>query len=266
MRRIVFPIALILVCLFSQQFPSHADVGPRIYEAGTKFFAAARLWGLSARGTLEILENAELNNENLVFVRAQITELGGLLGFMVKLLRVYEGSTTFDLYIDPDTRLTTRYETYKLKDDGSKEIIQQVYFDRRWNRVVSLENGETLINNAPPDIQDAFSIFLNLLSRLNNEQIFVGKKYEANFYAHKKVAKIEMEVTHFSLVDGRTIYTLEIEKLPEVFKYSASVSLEVTDVGDGFMFVPAGECIIHVSVLPDVTVNIEVEVLKLASP
>ena len=65
------------------------------------------------------------------------------------------------------------------------------------------------------------------------------------------------------MVDGKAIYTLEIEELPEVFKYPASVSLKVTDGGDGFMFVTEGECIIHVPVLPNVKIDIEMEILKL---
>ena len=258
MRRIAFPIALILACLFSQQFPSHADLHPHIYETGTKFFAAARCLGLSAEGTMEILEDAQLNGESVILARARVTKLGGLFGFLVKFLRVYKGSNTFDSYIDPNTNMTIQYDMYKLKDDGSKKFNDRMYFDRKWNRVKSLESNETFIANAPPDIQDAFSIFLNLLSMINTEYLFVGKKYKVNLYAYKKFARIEIEVTRFSMVDGRAIYTLEIEKLPEVFKYPASVSLKVTDVGDGFMSVTEGECIIHIPILPDVNIDIEV--------
>ncbi|MFC1718422.1 DUF3108 domain-containing protein [Candidatus Poribacteria bacterium] len=265
MRKIAFPIALILVCLFSQQFSSHADSHPRIYATGTKFFAAATCWGLSATGTMEILESTELNEESVILARARVIKLGGLLGFLVKFLRVYKGSNTFDSYIDPDTRMTTQYEVYKLKDDGSKKINDRIYFDREQNIVKSLESDETFISSASPDIQDAYSIFLNLLSRINTENLFVGKKYAVNLYSYRKAANVEIEVTRFSMVDGRPIYTLEIEELPEMFKYPASVSLKVTDVGDGFMLVTEGECIIHIPVLPDVNVDIEVKVLKLAS-
>jgi hypothetical protein len=53
--------------------------------------------------------------------------------------------------------------------------------------------------------------------------------------------------------------------LPAVFKHPASVVLRVTDVGNGFMSVTEGECIIHLTALPNITLNFEVEMLKRGS-
>lgn len=262
MRKTARLTALIIVCLFSQQFRSFADSDLHIYETGTKFSAAARRWGLSVAGTMEVMENTELDGEDVILVRARVTKMGGLLGLLVKLLRSYKGSNVFDSYIDPDTLMTVRYDMYKLKGDGSTKINDQLYFDREQNSVISLKDSKTVITDAPPDLQDLFSIFLGLLSRLNTEEIFVGKKFKVNLYSYKKIAKTEIEVTRFLLVNGKPTYILEIKELPAVFKSPASVVLRVTDVGAGFMSISAGECTIHLTALPDITLSFEVEMLK----
>ena len=219
-------------------------------------------WGLSVTGTMEVMENTELDGEDVILVRARVIKMGGLLGLLVKLLRSYKGSNTFDSYIDPDTLMTVRYDMYKLKDDGSKKINDQLCFDREQNSVISLKDNETVINDAPPDLQEIFSIFLSLLSRFNTEDIFVGKKFNVSLNSYKKVAKIEIEVTSFSLVNGKPTYILEIKELLAVFKSPASVVLRITDVGGGFMSVIEGECTIHLTALPNITLNFEVELLK----
>lgn len=265
MSKIALLTALIIVCLFLQQFPSSADSDLHIYETGTKFSAVVRQWGMSATGTMEVMENTELDGKDVILVRVRVDKMGGLLGLLVKLLRSYKGSNTFDSYIDPDTLMTVRYDMYKLKDDGSKKINQQLYFDREQDSVISLKDNETVVSDAPPDVQDMFSVFLNLLSRFNTEDIFVGKKFNVNLYSYKKIANVEVEVTSFSLVNGKTTYILEIKELLAVFKSPASVVLRVTDVGHGFMSVVAGECTIHLTALPDVTLDFEVEMLKRGS-
>jgi hypothetical protein len=213
---------------------------------------------------MEVLENTELNGKDVIFAKSKVTKLGGFLGFIARFLRVYKESNNFDSYIDPNIHMSVQYDVYNLKDDGSRKTTERVHFDRERNKVLSLESNKTLIANPPPDIQDVFSLFLSLLTKLNSEEIYVGRKFEENLYAYGKVARIEAEVTHFALVDGKPVYIMEIEKLPAVFKYPASVRLKVTDVGDGFMFVTEGKCTIHIPVMPDITVNVEVEVLKRA--
>lgn len=265
MRKVALLTVLIMVCLFSQQFPSSADSDLHIYETGTKFSAAVKHWGLSMAGTMEVMENTELDGKNVILVRARVIKMGGLLSLLVKLLRSYKGSNTFDSYMDPDTLMTVRYDMYKLKGDGSKKLNEQLYFDREQNSVISLKDNKTLVSDAPPDVRDIFSIFLDLLSRLNTEDIYVGKKFKTNLYSYKKIAKVEIEVTRFSLVNGKPTYILEIKELLAVFKSPASVVLRVTDVGHGFMSVTEGECTIHLTALPDITLNFKVEMLKRGS-
>ncbi len=257
--RALLPAALILILLLSQGLPSYADSGHYVYSPGTKFHFTAKLLGLSAAGTMEILENRELNGESFIFIKSRITKLGGLLGFMAKFLRVYKESNAFESYIDPETCMTAQYEVYRLRSNGSKKITEHVRFDREQNRVVSLVDNEILINDAPPDVQDVFSIFLSLLYKFNTEGLPVGKKFKASFYAHKKISRIEITVTQLSLVNGKMVYNLEIPEIPEVFVHPASIRLKVTDVGGGFMSVIGGSCTVHIPFFPDVTVNARIE-------
>ena len=71
------------MCLFSQRSLSSAGADPHIYKAGTKFVLTARWWGLSATGTMEVLGNTKFRGGDVILVRAQVTELGGFLGFIV---------------------------------------------------------------------------------------------------------------------------------------------------------------------------------------
>lgn len=227
----------------------------QVYKIGTAFHLSAhRLW-LSAEGTMEVLEKTKFREEEVILIRSQITKVGGLMGFIVKFLRIYKESNTFDSYIDSDTFLTARYEVYKLKKDGSKKLTEDVYFDRLEKRVLYLEDNTTIVDSVAPDIQDAFSIFLNLLCRLNTEELYVGKKFLVDLYAYKKSSTIEIEITGLVIKDDVPTYTLEIDRLPGVFKYDASVEIKVTDTGGGFMFPVSGKCTIDIPVLPDVTIN-----------
>ena len=108
-------------------------------------------------------------------------------------------------------------------------------------------------------------MFLALLHRINTEELFVGKKIEANIYAYKKASRVEVETTHETMTDGKTVYTLEIEEMPELFKYPASMSFEVTDVRGGFRLPTRGKCTIDVPALPDITIHVRLREEKAAS-
>lgn len=257
-------IALIFMCLLLQGHPTPANTDLRIYEVGTKFSLSARWLGLSAAGTMEIMGNAELSRDNTILLRSQVEELSGLVGFLIKFLRIYRESNTFDSYIDLGTLMTNRYEVYNLRKDGSKKITEYVKFDRKRGRIVSLEDNRIIASDIPPDTQDAFSLFLNFLSKINTEQLYVGTKFGSNLYARREITKIEVETTRLSHINGRAIYTVEIKELPSVFKYPASVSAKVSDIGDGFQYVTEGSCTIHIPVLPDITINAEVRRIKRA--
>jgi hypothetical protein len=251
MHKLILPIALLSLILISQEsFPSPgADL--HIYKEGTGFVLNVRWLGLTAVGPMDVMENAE----NVILVRSQVTELGGLLGFLARFLRMYRKSNTFDSYIDSVEFTTVEYEIYRLKKDGSKETAEHIYFDRERKRILSLKDNKTVVKNVPPDIQDAFSAFLELIRRFNNEKLFPGKVFEVNLYGYEKAFKVKAEVIHQALRDGKTVYTLEIADLPEVFKYPASITFEVTDIGNGFQFPTRGECTIRVPLFPDITVK-----------
>jgi len=265
--RSALSIALTSICvllLFLQESSSSTNSYLHIYKTGTRFSLTVRWWGLSATGTMEVLENTKSSGKDAILVRSHVTKLGGFLGFIVKFLRMYKKSNTFDSYIDPETFMAMRYEVYQLNDDGSVELTEHIYFDRELNKVVSLVDNETIISDTSSDIQDAFSVFLNLLCRVNTEELSVGKEFELNLYAYRKAFKVEIDVTRLLLTGSRTIYTLEIEELPAMFKYPASLSFEVTDV-EGLKLPIAGKCIIHVPVLPDITIDGEFTEIKCAS-
>ena len=251
MHKLTLPIALLSLLLISQESLPSPGADLHIYKEGTGFTLNIKWLGLSAVGTMDIMENAE----NAILVRSQVTELGGLLGFLARFLRMYKKSNTFDSYIDSVEFTTVRYEIYRLKKDGSKETAEHIYFDREQKRIVSLKNNKTIVKNVPPDIQDAFSAFLELIRRFNNEKLFPGKVFQVNLYGYEKAFRVKVEVLHQALRDGKTVYTLEIADLPEVFKYPASITFEVTDIGNGFQFPTRGECTIRVPLFPDITVK-----------
>ena len=251
MHKVALPIVLILLLLISQESLPSPGADLHIYKEGTGFVLNIRWLGLSAVGTMDIMENAG----NVILVRSQVTELGGLLGFIAKFLRMYKESNTFDSYIDSVEFKTVEYEIYRLRKDGSKDTAEHIYFDRERERIVSLKDNKTIVKDVPPDIQDAFSAFLELIRRFNDEELFPGKVFEVNLYGYEKSFKVKVEVIHQVLRDGKIVYTLEIADLPEVFKYPASLTFEVTDIGNGFQFPTRGECTIKIRLFPDITLK-----------
>ncbi len=251
MHKLALPIVLILLFLISQESLPSPGADVNIYKEGTGFILNVRWLGLSAVGTMDIMENAG----NVILVRSQVTELGGLLGFIAKFLRMYKESNTFDSYIDSVEFKTVEYEIYRLKKDGSKDTAEHIYFDRERKRIISLKDSKTIVENVPPDIQDSFAAFLELICRFNDEELFPGKVFEIDLYGYEKAFKVKVEVLHQVLRDGKTVYTLEIADLPEVFKYPASITFEVTDIGNGFRFPTRGECTIRVRFFPDITLK-----------
>ena len=151
--------------------------------------------------------------------------------------------------------MTTRYEVYRLNDDGTKRLTEHVYFDRESKKAISIQDNEVIASNIPLDTQDTSAIFLGLLGKMNTEKLFVGKIFEINLYAHREIHKFNMEVTDFMTIDRTNIYTLVIKELPGIFKYPASVEIKVTNVDGGFLFPVYGKCVIHIPILPDVTVE-----------
>ena len=257
MHKLIPPIVLVSIFLISQESLPLQSESSHIYETGTKFVLNIKWWGLSAVGTMDIVGNSEFRGRDVLLVRSQVTELGGFLGFIARFLKMYKGANTFDSYIDPDTSMTVRYEIYKLKKDGSKETIDHVYFDREANRIVSLEDNKTIVDDVSPDIQDIYSAFLALLYNANTEGLFPGKKYELEIYGYMKAFQVEVEVTRQEMQRGVPVYTLEIAELPEIFKYPASVISEFTDTGAGIILPTGGECTINLRLLPDMTVKAE---------
>jgi len=258
--RAIPTVLLASLLLFSQG--SFANTNLHIYKTGTKFVLTATWWGLSATGTMEVLGTAKFRGKDTILIRSQVTKLGGFLGFIVRFLRIYRESNTFDSYIDPDTRMPVRYEVYKL-DDGFKKLTEDVYFDRRLNRIILLSDNSMIINNPAPDTLDTFSSFLNLLYRFNTERLFTGKRFYVNNYAYKKISKIEVEVSGYKVVNGKPVYMMEIKELPDVFKYPASVTFEVTEDKRGFKLPTRGKCIIDVPILGNITVNGKLEELRI---
>jgi hypothetical protein len=180
-------------------------------------------------------------------------EVAGLLGFVVKFLRIYKESNTFDSYIDLETFLPVRYEVYKLNKDGSKKVTEHILFDRKLAKVKSYSNNSTILSNVPSNIQDVFSGFLNLIYRFNTEDIFIGKSFDLNLYMYKELGYISAKVISQKIVNGQKIYAFKINRLPDVFKYPASLTFEVAIAKDGLNLPTKGECTIDVPVWSNVT-------------
>ena len=262
MRKFTISIMLVSMCLLCQETLPTATASPPIYKTGTKFTFTVRWLGLSAAGAMEVLENTELEKKDVILVRSRVTKVGGFLGFIVRFLRIYKGSNTFDSYIDVDTLMAVRYEMYKLNKDGSRKINEQIYFDREQNEVVSRLNNRVVASNVAPDIQDTFSAFLTFLYRINTERLFRGKKFALNIYGYEQAFKIEIETTQHIVRDGVAVYTLEIKELPVVFKHPASLAAEVTDVVESFMFPVKGQCELRVPLWPDITIKFELKEIR----
>jgi len=250
---IVKKIAIFLFILFIFSYPSSNEPAG-LYKKGTAFSLTAKWWNLSADGTMKVIGNTKCLGKNAVIIRSQVTEMGGFLGFIVKFLRIYKESNTFDSYIEADTLLPLRYEVYKLKKDGSKKLNEHVYFDRESRQILSADDGSVVISNAEPDAMDTFSAFLYLVNKFSSEKLFVGKKIAINLYAYKKISKVEIDVVGHQIRQGKSIYSLEIRDLPEIFKYPASVSFDIVDE-KGYKLPTNGRCIIDVPVIGDITIN-----------
>lgn len=248
-------IIFIIIILFSSESPAYSDPTAQIYKTGTTFLLIASRFGLSAEGVMDVLENTKFRDEDVILVRSRITKMGGLMGFIIKFLRIYKESNTFDSYINSKIMLTSRYEVYKLNNDGSKKLTEHVYFDRANKNAISLQDNQIIASDIAPDTQDAFSNFLSILRRINTDKLTVGKIFEINLYAYKKTHKVNIEVTDLTTIDRTNIYTLMLKDLPAIFTYPASVEIKVTNVDGGFLFPVYGKCVIHIPILPDVTVE-----------
>lgn len=241
-----------------------SDPITQIYKLGTKFQLTASRFGVSAEGIMEILENTRFYDEDVILVRSRITKMGGLMGFIIKFLRIYKESNTFDSYLNSNTLTTSRYEVYRINDDGSKKITEHFYFHRSDKRVISLQDNKTVTNNVPPDAQDAFANFLSILRMINTEELFVGKDFEIKLYSYRKVHKFNIQVTDIMLVDKTKLYTLMAKDLPPVFKYPASMEIKVSNIDEEFLFPVYGKCTIHIPLLPDV--SIEARLARITDP
>lgn len=233
-----------------------------VYNEGTKFSLKVSWWSLNAHGTMEVLNKTRFRDKEAILVRSKVSEVGGFLGFIVKFLRIYKESNTFDSYIDPITILPIRYEVYKLNKDGTRKVNEHVYFDRKARKIISLENNEVIINNTDHDTRDAFSIFLYLLNRFKNENLFVGKNIRVSLYAYKKVSNVDIKVISRQIVSGRNVYTLEIKELPQIFKYPTNVIFEVAENEMGYKFPTKGKCIIDIPVLGNIEIDGKLERLN----
>lgn len=263
MKSVVYKTAIsisviILALLISLQLSLSNPLD--VYKPSMKFSLSLKWWGMSAYGTMEVIRNDKVKEQDVILVSSQTKELSGLLGFLVKLLRIYKGSNTFDSYIDTKTGLPVRYEVYKLKDDGTKKLNDHVYFDRKNKRIASYDDNSTILSNVQPDIQDIFSGFLNLIRMFNTEDIYIGKQFSFNLYLYKETGKLDMRVISQRIVDGNKVYTLKVDKLPDVFKYPASATFDVVEKG-GLRLPTKGTCTID---FPISNINIDGELTLLS--
>lgn len=252
-KRILSAVLFSSLLLFFRESLSNEAL--YVYSKGTKLCLRVSWWGLSAHGTMEVLNTTKFRDKETILVRSQVSEVGGFLGFIVKFIRIYKESNTFDSYIDTNTLMSIRYEVYKLDKNGTKKVNEHVYFDRKSNKIISLEDNKVIINNADHDVQDTFSIFLSLLNKLKNESLFVGKKISVNLYAYKKISKVDIKVISKRIVSGKDVYTLEIKEIPEIFKYPTSIEFEVAEDEKGNKFPTKGKCIIDVPVIGNIEID-----------
>ena len=87
----------------------------------------------------------------------------------------------------------------------------------------------------------------------------------SNLFSHREVGELEIQVTDVALTDDAAVYRMKIGKLPAVFKHPATISFEVTDAGEGFMFPTRGKCIIDIPILPNIKINGELTVVRRGS-
>lgn len=232
-----------------------------VYNQGVKFCLAVKWWGLSAQGNMEVIGKENVRGQDTVIVRSHVTEVKGFLSFIIKFLRMYRESNTFDSYIDPVSALPVRYEVYKIMPDGSKKPTENVYFDRKNRRVASFDDDSTIVSNTPPDIQDTFSSFLALIQRFNSEDLFVGKCITLNLYVYREFSRVNVRVVGQKIVDGHKVYMMKIDRLPPIFKYPASISFEVVELGD-IKFPFRGQCTIELPNFRDIVIDGELSILS----
>jgi hypothetical protein len=255
--------SLLFIIIFSLSIISlQISANDTVYSPKMKFDIYIKAWGLTAYGDMEIIGKTHIDGREVLLIRSRSIDVAGILGFVAKFLRVYKHSNTFDTYIDLETLLPVRYEVYKLEKNGSKKMTEHVLFDRKLNRIISYDDKSTILNNVPSNIYDTFSGFLGLIHRFNKEDIFIGRRYDFDIYMYREVGHISAIVTGQKVIDGKKTYVIEINKLPDIFKYPASVKFEIANYNEKLILPTKGECIIDIPVFSDVTLKGELHKIK----
>lgn len=226
-----------------------------IYADQAKFVLNATSLGLTASGEMNVLGKTVRNGKELILVRSKVNEISGFVGFIIKLLRIYKESNTFDTYLDPKTLLPVFYEVYKVDKNDYKQINESVEFDRQMGVVRSFDQEDEFVLRAKPNTVDAFSGFLQLIARFTNEELCVGKRITISLYAYRTISDLHVDVINHRTMGFYDIYDMEIKKLPIVFKYPASIRFEVKRHNNGLALPTRGNCTIMVPHFMDVVIN-----------
>ncbi|MBD3184174.1 hypothetical protein GF312_17955 [Candidatus Poribacteria bacterium] len=256
MNKLIIPFVLItIIAIFIGNNALSSEISEQIYSVGTKFTLDASFWGLSVSGNMEVSEKTTLNDKDAILIRSKVTKFGGLMGFIARFLRTYKGSDTFDSYIDAKTKRTMRYQVYKSNDDGTKDVKEHVYFNRKENKVISLKDDKVIIKNAKPDLQELFGSFLELICKMNEKGLALGQRFYVNLYEHERASQIEIKVKDYMIINGIPSYIVFIDDIPNMFKYPAQLEAQIIKNSKGFWIPVRGKCIIKIRFFPDVTVK-----------
>ncbi len=251
----------------SQFIESHELDTLSLYKVtGTKITCTARRFLLSGTGSLQAVKETEVNGKNVILVRGKVDKLGGILGFIISLLKVYKGAETSDSYIDIETHLPVQCIEYKQQKDGTKKITEHIYYDREKQSIKLLVDGKVL-KNVPYDIQDLVSVLVDFLYKVNTQKMAVGKILVANMLtadknAGMKVGEVVVEVTKMEVVEEGVIYTVTSKKLPDVLKYPTILSVRLLDNGKNLIPV-SGIGIIKIPVLGKIKIKMALKVTRI---
>jgi hypothetical protein len=215
---------------------SHAEILSLYEITGVKITCKVNWFLLSGAATLQAVEETKLHGKNVILIRGKADKPGGILGFIAGFLKLYKGADTFESYIDVETHLPVQCMEYKRRKDGSKEVTEHMHFDRERRSARSLIDGR-ILNDVPPDIQDAISILADFLYRANTQKMVVGTTFKANMLAADKdvgmkVGEVIVEITDIETTEDGLIYTLTSTKLPDVVKYPVVLSVCLLDDGE----------------------------------
>lgn len=231
-RRLFLSLWIVLFYFF---IPGELRSTSLCETVGTEIICTANWFLLSGSASMRAVERTRLRGREVILWRGKVDRPGGVLGFVVSLLKAYKGATVFDSYIDIETHLPIECIEYRISSEGVKEILEHILYDRKNCSIRSLVK-DSVLTGVPCDVQDGVSTLVYFLNGANIHKMAVGKILRANMNAGMEIDEVAVGVTVIETTENGVLYTFTSRKLPNLLKYPTVLSVQLLD--DGVKKVP----------------------------